>query len=41
VVQTDRDDAIVAQLPDSSLRVPRPTGLLHPVTDCQVGKGDA
>ena len=40
-IQAERDDAIVAHLPDPSLWVPRPTGLLHPVTDCHVGKGDA
>jgi hypothetical protein len=40
-VQAERDHAIVAQLPDSSLWIPRPTGLLHPVADCHVGNGDA
>jgi len=40
-VQAERDHAIVAQLPDPSLWIPRPTGLLHPVEDCHVGKGDA
>ena len=40
-VQAERDHAIVAQLPDPSLWIPRPTGLLHPVADCHVGKGDA
>jgi hypothetical protein len=41
VGQAERDHAIVAQLPDSSLWIPRPTGLLHPVADYHVGKGDA
>jgi len=40
-VQAERDHAIVAQLPDPSLWIPRPTGLLHPVADCHVGEGDA
>jgi len=40
-VQTDRGHAIVAQLPDPSLWIPHPTGLLHPVADCHLGKGDA
>jgi hypothetical protein len=39
--QAERDYVIVAQLPDPSLWIPRPTGLLHPVADCHVGKGDA
>jgi hypothetical protein len=38
--QVERDDAIVAQLPDPSLWVPRPTGLLHQLPDCDVGEGD-
>ena len=37
----ERDHAIVAQLPDPSLWIPRPTGLLHPLADGHVGKGDA
>jgi hypothetical protein len=40
-VQAERDHAIVAQLPDPSLWIPRPAGLLHPVADCHVGNGDA
>ena len=40
-VQAERDHAIVAQLPDPSLWIPRPTGLLHPLADGHVGKGDA
>jgi hypothetical protein len=40
-VQAERDHAIVAQPPDPSPWIPRPTGLLHPVADCHVGKGDA
>src|SRR5712692_4607895 len=40
-VQAERDDAIVAQLPEPSLGVPGSTGLLHPVADGHVGKGDA
>jgi hypothetical protein len=39
--QAERDKAMVAQLPDPSLRMPPSTGLLYPVTDCHVGKGDA
>ena len=39
--QTKRDHAIVAQPPDSLLRVPPPARLLHSVADCCVGKGDA
>jgi len=40
-VQAESDHAIVAQLPDPSLWIPRPIGLLRPVSDCHVGKGDA
>jgi hypothetical protein len=40
-VQAERDHAVVAQLPDPSFWILRPTGLLHPVADCHVGKGDA
>ena len=40
-VQTERGHAIVAQLPDPSLWMPHPSGLLHPLADCHVGKGDA
>jgi hypothetical protein len=35
-VQAERDHAIVAQLPDPSLWIPRPTDLLHPVAHCHV-----
>jgi hypothetical protein len=35
-----RNHAIVAQLADASLWIPRPAGLLHPVADCDVGKGN-
>jgi hypothetical protein len=37
-VQAERDGAIVAQLPDLTLWVPRPTGLLQ-LPDCDVGEG--
>jgi hypothetical protein len=40
-VQAERDHAIVAQLPDPSVWIPRPTSLLHSVAHCRVGKGDA
>jgi hypothetical protein len=40
-IQTQRDHAIVAQLPDLSLWIPPPAGLLHLVADCYLGKGDA
>jgi hypothetical protein len=40
-VQAERDHAVVAQLPDPSLWIPRPTGLLHLVANRHVGKGDA
>ena len=40
-VQAERDHATVAQLPDPSFWIPGPTGLLHPVADRHVGKGDA
>src|SRR3972149_4146024 len=40
-LQARRHDVIVAQLPDPSLWIPRPTGLLHPVADGSVGKGNA
>ena len=39
--EAERDHAVVAQLPDPSLWIPGPTGLLHPVAHCHVGKGDA
>jgi hypothetical protein len=39
-VQAERDHTIVAQLPDLSLWVPRPTGLLHQLPDRHVGEGD-
>jgi len=41
VGQAERDHSIVAQLPDFSFWVPRPTGLLHLVTDSHFGKGYA
>src|SRR5713101_5092841 len=41
VVQAQRDDAIVAQLPEPSLGVPGSPGLLHPIADAHLGKGDA
>ena len=41
MVQAQRDDAIVAQLPEPSLGVPGSTGLLHPVANGHLGKGDA
>jgi len=40
-VQTERDHAIAAQLPDPSHWIPRSTGLLHRVAECHVGKGHA
>jgi hypothetical protein len=40
-VQPEREHAIVAQLPDPSLWIPRSTGLFHPVAHGHVGKGDA
>ena len=40
-VQAERDHTIVTQLPDPSLWISRPAGLLHPVPDGHVGKGDA
>jgi len=40
-VQAERAHAIVAQLPEPSLWIPRPTGLLQPGAHCHVGKGDA
>ena len=39
--EAERDDAIIAQLPDLSFWVPRPAGLLHQLADCHVGEGDA
>jgi hypothetical protein len=41
IAQAERDHAVVAQLPDPSLWIARPTGLLHPVADWHVGKGAA
>ncbi len=38
--QAEHDHAIVAQLPDPSRWIPRPTGLLRPVAD-HLGNGDA
>jgi hypothetical protein len=40
-LQAELDHAIIAQLPDPSLWVPPPAGLLHLVADHHVGKGDA
>ena len=40
-VQAERDHAVVAHLPDPSLGIPRPPGLLHPVAHGHVGTGDA
>ena len=40
-VQAERDNAVVAQLPNPALWIPRPTGLLHLRADSDVGKGDA
>jgi hypothetical protein len=39
-VQAEGNHAIVAQLLDASLWIPRPAGLLHPVADCDVAKGN-
>jgi len=39
--QAQRDCTIVAQLPDPSLGIPRPSGLLYTLADGHVGKGDA
>ena len=40
-VQAQLDHGIVAQLPDPTLGIPPPTGLVHPVADGHAGKGDA
>ena len=40
-LQAERDDAVVAQLLNPALWIPRPTGLLHLRADCDVGEGDA
>ncbi len=40
-VQAELDHAVVPQQPDPSLWIPRPASLFHPVTDCDVDKGDA
>jgi len=40
-VQAERQRAIVAQLPDPSLWIPRPTGLLHSLADRHAGSSDA
>src|SRR5712691_10009785 len=40
-VWAERDHAIVAQASDGSHWIPRPSGLLYPVADGHVGKGDA
>jgi hypothetical protein len=39
--QAQRDGTIVAQLPDPSLGISRPTGLLYLFPDRHFGKGDA
>ena len=41
VPQAERDRAIVAQLPEPLVWIPRPTGLLHPGAHRRVGEGDA
>ena len=38
-VQPERNHAIVAQLPDPSLWIPRPTGLRRPAADGHIGQG--
>ena len=38
--EAERDHAAVAQLPDPSLWIAGSTGLLHPVAQGHVGKGD-
>jgi hypothetical protein len=38
--QAQRNHAIVTQLPDPSIRIPRPTGLRHVLADRRVGKRD-
>ena len=40
-LQAERDNAIVAQLPDPSLGIPNSAGLLYSIADCHLGKGDA
>jgi len=40
-VQAERDRPVVAQLPDSPVRIPSPTGLLHLGPNRHLGKGDA
>jgi hypothetical protein len=39
-LQAERGHAIVTQLPDLSIWVPRPTSLLDQLADCHVGEGD-
>jgi hypothetical protein len=39
--EAERHGATVTQLPDSSLGVPAPGGLLHPVAEGDLGEGDA
>lgn len=39
--QAECNHAIVSQLPDPAIRIPRPTRPLHPVTDADIGEGDA
>jgi hypothetical protein len=38
--QAERDHTIVAQRPDLSFLVPRPTGLLYQLPERHVGEGD-
>jgi hypothetical protein len=38
--QPEYGDLVVAQLPSLSVPIPLPTGLLHPLTDGDFGKGD-
>ena len=40
-VQAERDHAIVAQLPEPSVWIPRPTGRFTRIADHHVGEGDA
>ena len=39
--EAELNDTIVTQLPDPSLGVPLPAGLLYSIADCHVGKADA
>src|SRR5712691_5913894 len=38
--QIEVDDAVIAQLPNPSLGIPRATSLLDPIADSRLGKGD-